>query len=430
METIHEIGKITRRSASDAFHDFFAPIRMLAHWVQSHSKPEPRTSTEHTEIDIGIESAERISTGTQQAETRYEHVIPVGHSAAMKRLFTLVERAAPTNVPIHITGGSGTGKELVARMIHAKSGRGDHEFVTVNVSTLPSSLVSAELFGVEGTARQEKSYERRGLIELSSGGTLFLDDVEALPPESQAQLLQVIREGRIRRLGGKRAIPVDLRIVSASTSDLASAVEESSFRADLFYRLRVVGVYVPYLFERTGDIEILIEHFLKRFSEPQNVRRFSPEAMRLLVEYPWPGNVRELRNAVQYALAIGRGSVLDVEDLPPEIYIEQSHAGLFENTAPIEDIKKAVALSEDVDELLKGLTPLAEVERRYILSVLQHFRGNQVRTAAVLGIDRSKLYRRLKQYGVVLSKYITESDQSSFEREHDLNSPSIRKSGS
>ena len=319
----------------------------------------------------------------------------------MVKLQETIDRIANTDSSILITGATGTGKELVARAIHERSPRAAGPFVDLNCSAIPETLIEAELFGHQRGTFTGANENRPGLFEIASGGTVFLDEVDALNLAAQAKLLRVIQERCVRRIGGRANIAVDVRIISATNCDLAGAVADGRFRADLYYRLRVVPVHVPELCKRPGDVELLIEHFLARHGERYGVapRRFNPDAMKVLLEYPWPGNVRELENTIEYALAIAQGSEeLDAEALPIEVKSREL------NGSP-----------EDLGELLQAYTdgtiPLAEIERRYILSVLQHFGGNQVKAAAALGIDRSKLYRRLKQYGVRAVKFLQDEDQ-------------------
>ena len=324
----------------------------------------------------------------------------IGASPMMMKLQETIDRIANTDSSILITGATGTGKELVARAIHERSPRAAGPFVDLNCSAIPETLIEAELFGHQRGTFTGANENRPGLFEIASGGTVFLDEVDALNLAAQAKLLRVIQERCVRRIGGRANIAVDVRIISATNCDLAGAVADGRFRADLYYRLRVVPVHVPELCKRPGDVELLIEHFLARHGERYGVapRQFSPDAMKVLLEYPWPGNVRELENTIEYALAIAQGSgELDSEALPIEVKSEL-------NGSP-----------EDLGDLLQAYTdgtiPLAEIERRYILSVLQHFGGNQVKAAAALGIDRSKLYRRLKQYGVRAVKFLQDEDQ-------------------
>jgi two-component system, NtrC family, response regulator AtoC len=323
----------------------------------------------------------------------------IGQSPVMRKLFSVIERVAPTDASVLITGATGTGKELAARAIHDLSPRRDHAFVDINCSAIPETLIEAELFGHQRGTFTGAHENRSGLFEKASGGTLFLDEVDALNLSAQAKLLRVLQERTVRRIGARANIAIDVRIISATNCDLAQAVAEGRFRPDLYYRLRVLPLQVPELCTRGEDVGLLVDHFLRVKSERngQPLRKFTPEAMRALCEYPWPGNVRELENTIEYALAIGLEDDLGVADLPPEI--------LTAVPQPTADDFRQV-----LQAYMNDTVPLAEIEKRYILSVLQQFGGNQVRAAAALGIDRSKLYRRLKQYGVMAVRFIQEED--------------------
>ncbi len=324
----------------------------------------------------------------------------VGQSAVMKKLFAVIERIAPSDASVLLTGATGTGKELVAQAIHDKSPRRDAAFVDVNCSAIPETLIEAELFGHQRGTFTGAHESRCGLFEQAHGGTLFLDEVDALNLSAQAKLLRVLQERTVRRVGARVNVAIDVRIISASNCDLAQAVAAGRFRPDLYYRLRVLPLHLPELCSRMGDVKLLVDHFLCLKAERygQAPKRFTAEAMRALTEYPWPGNVRELENAVEYALAIGAGEELGIEDLP----LELSH---FQTQAHADDLKQLL------HAYMSDSIPLAEIEKRYILSVLQQFGGNQVRTAAALGIDRSKLYRRLKEYGVMAVKFLQEEQE-------------------
>ena len=324
----------------------------------------------------------------------------IGQSPVMRKLFSVIERVAPTDASVLITGATGTGKELAARAIHDLSSRRDNAFVDINCSAIPETLIEAELFGHQRGTFTGAHENRSGLFEKASGGTLFLDEVDALNLSAQAKLLRVLQERTVRRIGARANIAIDVRIISATNCDLAQAVASGRFRPDLYYRLRVLPLHLPELCTRSGDISLLVEHFLRVKSERQGrpAPAFTSEAMRTLNEYPWPGNVRELENVIEYALALGNGDQLGIDDLPLELTQSQTQPG-----------------SDDFRELLQAYmndaVPLAEIEKRYILSVLQQFGGNQVRAAAALGIDRSKLYRRLRQYGVKAVKFLQEEEQ-------------------
>lgn len=319
-----------------------------------------------------------------------------GRSAVMQKLLTTIGRVAPTDNAVLITGSTGTGKELVARAIHNKSLRSNGPFVDINCSAIPETLIEAELFGHQRGTFTGAHENRPGLFEAASGGTLFLDEIDALPLAAQAKLLRVVQEKSIRRVGGRTNIDVDVRIISATNSELSNAISEGRFRSDLFYRLRVFPIQVPDLCQRENDIELLVDHFLQRDADQNGTapREFAPDAMAALMQYSWPGNVRELESAVQYALAISSQEKLGINDLPAEFSLRTRETS--------NDLKKVLAGYENDG------APLAEIEKRHILSVLQQFDGNQVRAAAALGIDRSKLYRRLRQYGVKAVKFLQE----------------------
>lgn len=360
------------------------PSTAISGWPVDRTSVKPRKDYRYDEAGL--------------AETS-THPTLIGESVAMKKLFSIIERVAPTDSSVLITGATGTGKELVAQAIHDQSPRRESAFVDLNCSAIPETLIEAELFGHQRGTFTGANESRCGLFEKASGGTLFLDEVDALNLSAQAKLLRVLQERTVRRIGARTNIAIDVRVISATNCDLAQAVAAGRFRADLYYRLRVLPLHLPELCMRGNDVKLLIDHFLRLKGERygKTPRLFSAEAMRALTEYPWPGNVRELENTVEYALAIGIEAELGIEDLPPELANGQKSTG-----------------SNDLRQLLEAYindsVPLAEIEKRYILSVLQQFGGNQVKTAAALGIDRSKLYRRLKQYGVMAVKFVQQED--------------------
>jgi DNA-binding NtrC family response regulator len=318
----------------------------------------------------------------------------------MMKLFSIIQRVAPTDSSVLISGATGTGKELVARAIHDQSPRRNSSFVDINCSAIPETLIEAELFGHQKGSFTGATANTCGLFEKASGGTLFLDEVDALNLSAQAKLLRVLQERTVRRIGARTNVAIDVRVISASNCDLSQAVAEGRFRPDLYYRLRVLPIQLPELCTRGNDVRLLIDHFLQIKAEHYGVepRQFNAEAMRALTEHPWPGNVRELENAIEYAMAIGTGEELGIDDLPPELTRGEIPA-------------KASDLRDLLQAFMNDTVPLAEIEKRYILSVLQQFGGNQVRAAAALGIDRSKLYRRLKQYGVMAVKFLQEEQE-------------------
>jgi DNA-binding NtrC family response regulator len=356
-------------------------------WSTNHATNHARSAA------IAIDRKENSRSGIFKSPTL------IGQSPVMRKLFSVIERVAPTDASVLITGATGTGKELAARAIHDQSPRRDNAFVDINCSAIPETLIEAELFGHQRGTFTGAHENRSGLFEKASGGTLFLDEVDALNLSAQAKLLRVLQERTVRRIGARANIAIDVRIISATNCDLAQAVAEGRFRPDLYYRLRVLPLHVPELCTRGDDVRLLVDHFLRIKSERngQSLRKFTPEAMRALCDYPWPGNVRELENTIEYALAIGLDDVLDTNDLPPEILNAQPQPSA-------DDFRQVL------QAYMNDTVPLAEIEKRYILSVLQQFGGNQVRAAAALGIDRSKLYRRLKQYGVMAVRFLQEED--------------------
>ncbi len=307
----------------------------------------------------------------------------IGHSTAIKNLFTIINRIAQKDSTVLVTGATGTGKELIARAIHAQSLRRNAPFVDLNCSAIPDTLV--ELFGHQRGTFTGAHETRRGLFEEASGGTLFLDEVDALNLQAQAKLLRVLQERSVRRVGGRENIPINVRIISATNRDLMASVSDGSFRIDLLYRLRVIPLHVPELRKRSDDIKLLAEFFLQRHCERYGgPRRYlSAEASDLLMSYSWPGNVRELENAMEFAAAIAVNEELTPADLPPEVCRNDSvQTGNW---------------SAD----LTGNESLAEIERRYILKVFNRSGQHQIKTASVLGIDRRTLYRKLRQFGAL-----------------------------
>lgn len=361
-----------------------APPSALSGWQKHDSSTNPDAR----------QTSEFYSSANENRETTL-----IGKSAAMQRLFAVIDRVAPTDSSVLLTGATGTGKELVAHAIHDRSSRRNGAFVDLNCSAIPEGLIEAELFGHQRGTFTGAHENRCGLFEKASGGTLFLDEIDALNLSAQAKLLRVLQERTVRRIGARANVAIDVRIISATNSDLSQAVAAGRFRPDLYYRLRVLPVHLPELCSRGDDVQLLVDHFLVLKAEKmgQPVRRFTPQAMHALREYPWPGNVRELENAVEYALAIGIDDELGIEDLPLELATAQMD-------------RNADELKQVLEAYMNDTVPLAEIEKRYILTVLKQFGGNQVRAAAALGIDRSKLYRRLKQYGVMAVKFLQEED--------------------
>ncbi len=313
-------------------------------------------------------------------EKEYSFSQILGKSKPMQAVFELIRRITPSPSSVLITGESGTGKELVARAIHFNSPRAQGPFIPVNCAAIPENLLESEMFGhMKGSFTDAKA-DRRGLFEEAQGGTLFLDEISELPISLQAKLLRVLQEKEIRRVGGTRSIPVDARVIAATNVDLAGEVKAKQFREDLYYRLNVIEVHMPALRERTEDIPLLAMHFVKKYAEPmkKSVTGLTEGALALLMDYSWPGNVRELENVIERGVTLTRGEKIVSEDLPQSVRGDSGDRHMIEEGA-------------------EKVRTLAEVERTYILRVLEKTAGNKYQAAQILGIDRKTLYRKLDE---------------------------------
>jgi two-component system, NtrC family, response regulator HydG len=303
----------------------------------------------------------------------------VGQAAPMRRVFELIEKVAPSRAAVAISGESGTGKEVVARSIHNLSPRREKPFVAINCASIPATLMESEIFGHERGAFTGADQRRAGVFELAHSGTLFLDEVGDIPVELQAKLLRVLEEGRLRRLGGKVEIEVDVRVICATNRDLKAEIKQGRFREDLFFRLNVFQITLPPLRERRDDIPLLVQHFVDKFSAEsgKRVRGADQDALEVFKAYEWPGNIRELRNAVERAVILCDGEFITPEQLPPDMAGRAPEKGSF--------------------RLPFGLT-LDAVEKEYILTSLERNGGNKARTAEMLGVSEKTLYNKLNRY--------------------------------
>ena len=317
-----------------------------------------------------------------RAQVDRRHVL-VGESPVMRHLREQVMLAAPTNGRVLILGENGTGKEVVARTLHAHSRRRLGPFVEVNCAAIPEELIESELFGHTKGAFTGAVADRRGRFEHATGGTIFLDEIGDMSLKTQAKVLRALQENAVQPVGGTALVRVDVRIVAATNKDLQEEIRAARFREDLFFRLNVVPIYVPPLRDRTDDIPRLAEHFMATLSAEygRRVKRFAPDAMSRLQHYTWPGNVRELHNVVERLLIMVPDSVITAQDVS------------FIGDAPLVDAAAPAAV-----------TPLAEArdrfERDYILHVLAAQHGNISRTADALGVERSNLYKKMRAFGI------------------------------
>ena len=303
----------------------------------------------------------------------------IGVSAKMQRVYKMIEKVSQHEYPVLILGESGTGKELVAKSIHYSGPRKSRPFAPVDCSSLVPTLIESELFGYVKGAFTGAMQSKQGLLEAAQGGTLFLDEIGDMPVDLQAKLLRALQEREVKPVGSTERRHINVRIIAATNRDLDAAIKSGAFRQDLYFRLNVVQIKLPPLRERKSDIEILVTSFLEKFSDPQGApRTISEDAMRRLIAYDWPGNVRELENAIERAVAMGSGPIVHVGDLPSNLHYPASER------------------IPDRDELL----PIEELERRAILRTLRETGGDKLAAARMLGIGKTTLYRKLKQYQV------------------------------
>jgi len=318
----------------------------------------------------------------QQVHSRFGFENIIGQSARMREIFELIAHVSDLTVNVLIVGESGTGKEMIARAIHQNSARAAKSFIPINCAAIPETLLESELFGYVRGAFTDARKDRRGLFQAASGGLLFLDEISEIPLSLQAKLLRVIEDKEVRPLGTNQSEKVDARLVSACNRDPELLVQEGRFR-DLYYRLNVIRMDLPPLRERVDDIPILIEHFMRKFSE-QSQRKLDgiePEALAALTNYHWPGNIRELEHTIERAVLLGKESRIGLQDFPPSLVARN------DNVLPL------------ADALAKSYT-LRDLEKEYIMRVMEIVGGNKTEAAKTLGVDRTTLYRKLEEYKV------------------------------
>ncbi|OJH39413.1 sigma 54-interacting transcriptional regulator [Cystobacter ferrugineus] len=343
------------------------------------------------EVQVGLPTTLRLG----QTELTLEPVSParrdsssfhglIGNDASVRQLVELIQRVAPSSAAVAILGESGTGKELVARALHECSQRADKAFIPVNCAAISKELIESELFGHEKGSFTGATNARKGAFEEADGGTLFLDEIGELPLDLQAKLLRALESGEIKRVGASRPVNVDVRVVAATNRDLLTAARESRFREDLYYRLCVVPLHLPPLRSRRGDILALAEHFLRMYSPRGQTVRLSPAAIDRLQQHAWPGNIRELRNVVHRGLLLRKGANIE----PGDITFDQ-------------EVNRETGIA--VPELPPGMTleqMLLKLERQIVEAALRRYNNNRERVARELGVARSTLFKRLKEWGL------------------------------
>ena len=333
------------------------------------------------EIEMERVKAEMLQLRSEVETTRSLGDI-VGDSSGMRRMYTLMQRAAASDVTVLIQGESGTGKEMVARWFHSHGRRSNGPFLPINCAAIPETLIESELFGHEQGAFTGASRQRKGAFERAQGGTIFLDEVGDMPLALQTKLLRILQEREIQRVGGAHSIPINVRMIAATNKNLEEAVTAGEFREDLFYRLAVFPLVIPPLRERREDVPLLASHFLNKHTERlgKTIGDFSTVALSVLLQYNWPGNVRELENVIEYAVLLETTETLKVGSLPPEL--------------------AQTAASRHTRPALSAIVPLAEVERLAITDAMDLLANNVAETARALGVHRATLHRKLKKYGL------------------------------
>ncbi len=344
-------------------------------------------------IRKGLEQRRLTSENRQlkeQLEKRYGLDNIIGKSQPMQQVFDLIRLAAPSKSNILILGESGTGKELVAKAIHHHSRRAEGPFVTVNSGSMPADLLESTLFGHVKGAFTGAIAAKKGLFEIANDGSIFFDEIGNIPLETQAKLLRVIQEKEFMRLGGVDTLKVDVRIIAATNADLENIVEQGSFREDLYYRLNVITIHIPPLRQRTEDIPLLARHFLKLYAEENGkpVTEIAPPAMQRLLEYRWPGNVRELENAIERAVVLSTGEVVDVGLLPPTLRGGNSPAETATAATPLPNPE--ISFWEAVNDF----------ERQLLVRALRSTGGVQKRAAELLQVKPTTLHEMMKRLSI------------------------------
>ncbi len=368
------VASAVQAMRSGAFNYLLKPLD-IAQLRASAEKAVESSRLKRTNVELKRRLDERFG---------FEGVI--GDSPQMRDVIERLKRIAPTNASVLIQGETGTGKELVAQAIHQNSPRKNKPFVALNCAALSENILESELFGHVKGAFTDASADRVGKFEFAHGGTMFLDEVGDMPLATQIKLLRVLENGEITRVGSNHPIKVNVRILSATNRNLEDAIEAGTFRSDLYHRLKVVTIRLPTLAERSQDIPILIDYFIRQFSarHGKQIRGMSPAARRKLLAYDWPGNVRQLRNVVESMVVVDYNGLLDVDDLPEEF------------SGPVEP------LGEPSTASLAALVgrPLAEIEKLFVAETLRLTAGNREEAAKMLDIGERTLYRKIKEFGL------------------------------
>ncbi len=347
----------------------------------------------------------------------------IGESEEIRSVRALIKQVAPADISVLITGESGAGKEVAARLIHKLSRRSSKEMITVNCGAIPEGIFESEVFGHEKGSFTGADRQRKGYFETADGGTVFLDEIGEMPLSAQVKILRILDTGEFMRVGGSHPIKVDVRIIAATNRDLLDAVNSGEFRRDLYYRLKAVNIFLPALRERKEDIVLLARHFMRNFCEQNSIRipEISQEAYQLLTEYRWEGNARELKNFVESLVILERGRVIEADSVnrllprrkpgsnlpvfqpknPEQMERELIYRTLIDIRRDIWELKNYIMLQHHNNHDLEIKShSLDDLEKEQILNILEEVSGNRRRAAEILGIGERTLYRKLKKYGL------------------------------
>jgi DNA-binding NtrC family response regulator len=364
------------------------------HYVTKPFRTEELIANIEKAIEIHHLTRETVNF-SEQIRRAYADVSLIGESSALMEIKGVLEKVAPTDSAVLISGNSGTGKELAAKFLHKASHRGDKRFVPIDCACIPENLLESELFGYERGAFTGASQMKIGLLELADGGTLFLDEIGELPLHLQSKLLRVLQERVIQRVGGLKQILVDIRLLAATNRDLPEEIRKGNFRQDLYYRLNVINVRMPDLCEREGDVPVLVQYFLSKIGPRFRKQEIEIEtaAMDLLIHYRWPGNVRELENVIERILVLLDGNIIKPDDIPADIRDE------FQINQPDSPQKPGKTVPVDYKEAR------TQFEREYLRELLEKTKGSVSRAAGISGISRRNFYEKLDKLGIQLDEF-------------------------
>jgi DNA-binding NtrC family response regulator len=394
LEVLHEVKR--RRPETvviviTGYATVQSAVQAMKHGAYDYvTKPfnmeELRLLLERVTSHLQLTSENRILREQVKSKEGFGSII--GRAPEMEKLYRIITKAAHSTHPVLILGESGTGKELVARSIHFSGPFRENPFVAVDCGSLVPTLIESELFGYVKGAFTGATKSKEGLLATAEGGTIFLDEIGELPIDLQSKLLRALQEKEIRPVGGTRPVPINVRILAATNRDLEQAVATGTFRRDLYFRLNVLSLRIPPLRQRKQDIPLLVGHFLERLARSTGVQRnISDEALKLMLTYEWPGNIRELENCIERACALTSGPTIHLGDLPTSIqtWRQQTQAAVEATTAPT----------------VRSIMPICEMEKQAILGAIEQLHGDKLEAARLLGIGKTTLYRKLKEYGAL-----------------------------